>query len=81
MKEILNRYTEIENQFLSIYRERGMFESPKEYAQWALKQKGWSSMIFMKEKGGDYSPIIWKIIKREVKEENRLANNFDEDDE
>lgn len=79
MKEIQDRYDEIEKQFLSIYRERGILESPKEYAEWALKQKGWSSMIFQKEKGGDYSQIIWKIIKREVKEENKELNN--EDDE
>ena len=79
MKEIQDRYNEIEKEFLLIYRERGILESPKEYAEWVLKQKGWSSMIFQKEKGADYSQIIWKIIKREVKEENRLSNN--EDDE
>ena len=80
MKEILDRYKEIENEFLSIYRERGMFESPKEYAEWALSKKGWSGMIFQKEKGGDYSQIIWKMIKREVKEENRINNNLEDDE-
>lgn len=80
MQEILDRYEEIEKEFLSIYRERGILESPKEYAEWALKQKGWSGMIFQKEKGGDYSQIIWKMIKREIKEENRELNN-NEDDE
>lgn len=80
MKEILDRYKEIENEFLSIYRERGMLESPKEYAEWALSKKGWSGMIFQKEKGGDYSQIIWKMIKREVKEENKINNNLEEDE-
>lgn len=79
MKEILDRYAEIEKEFLSIYRERGILESPKEYAEWALKQKGWSGMIFQKDKGADYSQIIWKMIKREIKEENRELNN--EEDE
>lgn len=80
VEDIQNRYLEIENEFLSIYRERGILESPKEYAQWALKQKGWSGMIFQKDKGADYSQIIWKMIKREIKEENRELNN-NEDDE
>ena len=79
VEDIQNRYLEIENEFLSIYRERGILESPKEYAQWALKQKGWSGMIFQKDKGADYSQIIWKMIKREIKEENKELNN--EDDE
>ena len=79
MKEILDRYAEIENEFLSIYRDKREDEADKWYAQWALKQKGWASMIFKKSKGQDYSDLIWKIIKREVKEENKLSNN--EDDE
>lgn len=78
-KEIYDRYSEIEKEFLSIYRERGMFESPKEYAEWALKQKGWSSMIFQKEKGVDYSQIIWKMIKREIKDENK-GSIYDEEE-
>jgi hypothetical protein len=37
-------------------------------------------MIFQKDKGNDYSSIIWKIIKNEIREENRNANS-DSDDE
>lgn len=79
MKELTDRYTEIENEMLSRYRPSSEFESQKDYAAWVLTQKGYSSMIFNKDKNGDYSDIIWKIIKREVKEENK--NNNSEDDE
>jgi len=77
---ILDRYSEIENKMLSIYRPSSEFGSQKEYAAWVLTNKGYASMIFQKDKGNDYSPIIWKIIKNEIREENRLANNSEDDE-
>ena len=38
-------------------------------------------MMFAKAKGADYSQAIWKIIKNEVKEENKALMKEDEDDE
>jgi RNA ligase len=80
-QDILDRYSEIENKMLSIYRPSSEFASQKDYAAWVLTNKGYSGMIFQKDKGNDYSPIIWKIIKNEIREENRLSNLNSEDDE
>jgi RNA ligase len=80
MKEILDRFKEIDDELCSRYRPSSEFESQKEYAAWAFaNNKGWASLIFLKDKGCDYSPSIWKIIKREVKEENKAL--MEEDDE
>ena len=79
MKEITDRYDDIEKEMLSMYRPSSEFASQKEYAAWVLTHKGFSGMLFQKDKGNDYSQIIWKMIKREIKEENRELNN--EDDE
>jgi len=82
MKEIQDRYNEIDNKMLGMYLPPTMFKTQKEYAAWVFgnpDHNGYTSMMFSKAKGEDYSALIWKIIKREVKEENRELNN--EDDE
>ena len=80
--DILARYKEIEDTMLSMYRPSTDFESQKEYAAWVFgdpSHKGYTGMMFAKDKGSDYSPAIWKIIKNEIKEENK-ALNTDEDE-
>ena len=77
-KEIYDRYDEIEKEFLSIYKPSSEFETRKDYALWAQKQTGYMSMIFLKDRGSEYSQLIWKIIKREIKEENK-GTIYDED--
>ena len=70
-KEIYDRYSEIENELLSIYRPSSEFATRKEYAEWAFTKPGYTGMIFMLDAGKDYSPAIWNIIKKEIKEENK----------
>ena len=74
VKEIYDRYDEIEKKFLEIYHSPEEFSSQKEYASWVYgdpSHKGYAGMMFQKAKGGDYSKIIWKIIKDEITAENR----------
>lgn len=82
VKEIYDRYDELENTMLSMYRAPEEFASQKEYAAWVYgdkSHKGYCAMMFQKAKGGDYSQIIWKIIKDEITAENRGDSN--EEDE
>ena len=77
MKEIQDRYLEIENTMLSMYRSPDEFFSQSEYASWVMNDpshNGYTGMMFSKSKGKDYSGIIWKIIKNEIKEENKNSN-------
>ena len=82
VKEIYDRYDELENTMLSMYRAPEEFASQKEYAAWVYgdkSHKGYCAMIFQKAKGGDYSQIIWKIIKDEITAENRGEINNDDE--
>lgn len=82
MKEITDRYDEIEKIMLDMYLSPDRFKDQKEYATWVLgnpAHKGYAAMMFAKAKGADYSDKIWKIIKDEVKEENKGI--IEEDDE
>lgn len=80
MKSLYDRYAEIENEMLKVYRPKAENETDAEYAKWVFTNRGYASMIFNKNRGYDYSQIIWKIIKSEIKEENRLNNNSDDDE-
>ena len=77
-ESILERYSAIENEMLKLYRPSSEFESQRDYAKWVLTNKGFAGMIFQKDKGADYSEIIWKMIKREIKEENKELNEDEE---
>lgn len=81
MKEIQDRYDEIEKTMLSMYRPASDFASQKEYAEWVIKtpeHNGYGAIMFAKAKGADYSDKIWKIIKDEIKEENKGLTEEDE---
>jgi len=83
-EDIQNRYKEIEQKMLDMYISPECFKTQKEYADWVFSNpshKGYTGMMFAKAKGADYSTAIWKIIKNEIKEENKALNNFEEDEE
>ena len=83
MQEIKDRYTEIENKMLDMYISPECFKNQKEYAEWVFgnpAHKGFTGMMFSKAKGADYSKIIWKMIREEIREENRNELNSDDDE-
>lgn len=74
VKEIYDRYDEIEQKMLALYLSPEHFKDQKEFAAWVLgmpSHKGYTGMMFAKAKGADYSTAIWRIIKEEIKAENR----------
>ena len=81
VKEIYDRYAEIEKTLLDMYISPECFKTQKEYAAWVLgnpAHKGYAAMMFLKAKGADYSPKIWSIIKDEIRAENRGDSEDDE---
>lgn len=78
---VLSRYNEIESELNKVFRPHTDFDTMKEYAEWVKTMTGYSALIFSKDKGTDYSGHIWKMIKNEIREENRLNNESYEYDE
>ena len=65
--EFDDRYTEIEGEAKSEYRD---FDTDREAAEY-FKTCKWRPILFNMRKGKDYSSIIWKNIKKEIKEETK----------
>ena len=65
--EFDDRYAEIENEARAEYRD---FDTDREAAEY-FKTCRWRPILFNMRKGKDYSSIIWKNIKKEIKEETK----------
>jgi RNA ligase len=67
VEEFDNRFSEIESEARSEYRE---FDTDKEAALYFNTCK-WRPILFNMRKGKPYDPLIWRVIKGEIKEDTK----------